>query len=95
MQAQHALEQVQRAVEHFVVASVLDDSAGVRHRGAIAREQLADFREAQLARHVRQIHGGLPSEGDARMAPGRRPQIVPVDLKDMCDRLKNVPQMGI
>lgn len=57
-------EQFDRAVEHLVVAAILDDGAGVSHCGAVTREHATDIGQADAAGDVRQIHGDLPRQRD-------------------------------
>ena len=82
-----ALQQLEGAVEGWVVALVLHPAAGVRYGGAIAGEDLADLRQAQPARHVRQVHADLTGEGDAGATACSRPQLRARDHEHAQDRL--------
>lgn len=75
--AQHAddlLEKLQRAVEGAVVAAVLDHGTCVRHRRAIAAEEVADLRQAQTQRDMGDVHADLAGEGDAGVAAAQAPE---------------------
>ena len=45
--AQHAFQQIERAVEAGIITQVLDPAAGVGNRGPVAGEHIADLRQAE------------------------------------------------
>jgi hypothetical protein len=57
-------------IENGAVSAVLDIDAGVADRGAVAAESRRDFRKAQLADDMGEIHRHLPRLGQAR-APAK------------------------
>ena len=68
-----------------VVAPVLDDTAGMRHRRAIAVEQRARLGERQPAADVRQVHRDLARQRHLRAPARRPPQILVGDTEDLND----------
>ena len=67
---QDGLEQLQRTIEHGIVAQVLDESACVRNRGAVAAEDVADLRQGEAARHADRAVESLEYEAHESMAVG-------------------------
>jgi hypothetical protein len=78
-------EELEHAVEHGIVASVLDDAAGMRHRGAVAAEHEADLSEAQAAGNVREVHGDLARKRNRRLAPRRTEELGIPDTEHLRD----------
>jgi hypothetical protein len=70
MAGDHPLEQIERAIEQGIVAPVLDHTAGVGHRRAVAAEQPAGVGQRQPAHDVGEVHGDLAGERDPGAAPG-------------------------
>ena len=67
-----AFEGGEQGFDRRIVATVLDQPAGVRGGGAIAAEGAADLAEAQPEHDVREIHRALPGEcGIGRPAGAR------------------------
>ena len=64
--AQRAFQQVQRAVEYRVVATVLNQSARMCHGRSVAREDKSDLSERQPPGDMRQLHRHLSSKGYSR-----------------------------
>lgn len=77
--AQCALEHGQRQIDIGVVAHVLYDRAGMRHRAAISAETVADLAEGHATSYVRQIHGDLAGTRDA---PGTSTPAIDVGSRD-------------
>jgi hypothetical protein len=80
------LQQVKGAIDGYVVPAIFDDTARIRHGGAVAIERPPDIAEAQPVGDMRKIHGDLPRESRVRAAAGRLAQVACLDLEGDCDR---------
>ncbi len=92
-QLQRRLERGQRPVDEGIVPPFFNHATGMRDRGAVPAEELADLRIGEAERHVSEIHRRLPHVRD-RSQPASAADVAVCALKRrssaMSDDIVNV-----
>jgi hypothetical protein len=89
------LEEFERPVEIRVVARVLDQGAGMRHRRTVATECTPYGSQREAKRDMSQVHGDLPSEGNPGAAACRVIENAGFDPIDLLHRLMDRADLGV